>query len=160
MDSEIIKQNCKFDFYYNKTDLTPTVLDGGNEIMLANWSNDKHIICSINNDIPVRIPTYPYVFENRSVLFNCGIEIENNYLLKSLAAYHDSNSKLVMYFTVNTASVNYLDQIDNLTETLKVPILKNKTTYEKALPVSLNISKFDSRLTNSTQNFKRLYSPV
>ena len=33
---DIIKENCKFDFYFNKTDITPTVLDGGNEIILAN----------------------------------------------------------------------------------------------------------------------------
>ena len=36
LDSEIIKENCKFNFYYNKTDITPTVLDGGNKIILAN----------------------------------------------------------------------------------------------------------------------------
>ena len=44
LDPEIIKENCKFTFYYNKTDITLTVLDGGNEITLANWPNDKHII--------------------------------------------------------------------------------------------------------------------
>ena len=33
LDSEIIKENCKFTFYYNKTDNTPTVLDGGNKII-------------------------------------------------------------------------------------------------------------------------------
>ena len=103
LDSEIIKENCQFHFYYNKTDITPTVLDGGNKIILANWPNDKHIICSINNDIPIRIPSYPYVLVNRSVLCNCGIEVENNFLLELLAACHDSNSKLVMYFMVNTA---------------------------------------------------------
>ena len=93
LDSEIIKENCQFHFYYNKTDITPTVLDGGNEIILANWPNDKHIICSINNDIPIRIPSHPYVLVNRSVLCNCGIEAENNFLLESLATCHDSNSK-------------------------------------------------------------------
>ena len=41
LDPEIIKENCKFTFYYNKTNITPTVLDGGNEIILANWPNDK-----------------------------------------------------------------------------------------------------------------------
>ena len=56
--------------------------------------------------------------------------MENNFLLESLAACHDLNSKLVMYFMVNTAFVNYLNQIDNLNETLKVPILKNKTTFK------------------------------
>ena len=98
LDSEIIKENCQFHFYCNKTDIIPTVLDGGNEIILANWPNNKHIICSVNNDIPVRVPNYPYILVNRSVLYNCGIEVENNFLLESLAACHDSNSKLVINF--------------------------------------------------------------
>ena len=100
---EIIKETCKFYFYYNKTDITSTVLVGGNEIILAKWPNDKHNICSINNDIPIRIPSHLYVLVNRSILCNCGIELENHFLLESLVACHDSNSKLVMYFMVNTA---------------------------------------------------------
>ena len=107
----------------------------GIEIIVANWLNDKHIICSINNDIPVRIPSHPYVPVNRSVLCNCSIEAENNSLLESLAACHESNSELVMHFMVNTAFVNYLDQIDNLTELLEFPILTDKTTFEQTLPI-------------------------
>ena len=126
LDSEIIKENCKFHFYYSKTDVTPTVLDVGNEIILVNWPDVKHIICSINNDIPVRIPSYLCILVYRSVLCNCGIEVENNYCLESLATCYDSNSKLVMYFMVNTAFVNYLDQMDNLTETLEFPMLKTR----------------------------------
>ena len=80
LNQDIIKENCKFIFYYNKTDIISTVLDGGNEIILANWPNDKHIICLINNDIPVKIPSHPYVFVNRSVLCYCRIEAENNFL--------------------------------------------------------------------------------
>ena len=53
--TDIIKNNSDFDFYLNKTDITPTVLDGGDEIVLANWPNDKHIICNVNNDIPIKI---------------------------------------------------------------------------------------------------------
>ena len=119
-------------------------MDGRNDIILANWPNDKHSICSINNDIPVRIPSYLYVLASSSVLWNSGIEAENNYLLEFLTACHDSNLKLVMYFMVNTTFANYLDQIGNLTETLEVLILKNKTTLKQTLPVSLNISKTDS----------------
>ena len=33
---DIIKNNCNFDFYFNNTDITPTVLDGGDKIVLAN----------------------------------------------------------------------------------------------------------------------------
>ena len=81
LNSKSIKENCKFRFHYNKTDITPTALDGGNEIILANWPNDKHNICNINNDIPIKIPSHPYVLVNRSVLCNCGIEEENHYFL-------------------------------------------------------------------------------
>ena len=44
LDIDIIRKNCDFIFYYNKSDITPTVLNGGKEIILANWPNDKHII--------------------------------------------------------------------------------------------------------------------
>ena len=143
LDGETIKENCKSKFYHNKTDITPTVLVGGNEIILANWPNDKHIICNINKDIPVRIPSHPYVLVNRSVLCNCGIETENHFLLKSLAACENANSKLTMYFIVNTAFVNYLDKFPNLTESLEFLVIKNRTTFEQTLPISLNISKFN-----------------
>ena len=67
LGTDIIKDNCNFRFYYNITDIMPTVLAGGNEIILANWPNNKHIICNINNDIPINIPSHPYVLVNGSV---------------------------------------------------------------------------------------------
>ena len=155
---EIIKENCKFNFYYNKTVITAIALNGGDEIILANCPNDKHIICSINNDIPIIIPSHLYILVNRGVLCNCAIEVENNFLLESLAACLDSNSKLIMYFMMNIAFVNYLDQTDNLTESLRFTILKNKTTFKQTLPISLNICKFDSELITTPQKPKRLYS--
>ena len=85
--------------------------------------------------------------------------MENNFLLESLAACDDVNSKLTMYFTVNTAFINYLDQIGNLTETIKAPILLDKTTFQQTLPISLNISKFDSDLLTAPKTLKTL-SPV
>ena len=99
------------------------------KIILANWPNDKHIICNIINDIPIKISSHQYVLVNRSVLCNCGIEAENHFLVKSVAACQDTNSKLVMYCTVNTVFVNYLDKFPNLTESLEFPIIRNKTTY-------------------------------
>ena len=122
-------------------DITLTVLNRGNEIILANWPNDKHIICTINNDIPIEIPSHPCVQVNRSILCNCGIEAENNFLLESLAACHHSNTKLIIYFTVNTAFTYYIYQV-NLTEELKMPILTNKSTSEVTLPVFLTKSTF------------------
>ena len=153
LDIDIIKQNCNLNFYYNKMDITPTVLDGGNDIILANWPNDKHIICTINNDISIGISSHPYILVNRIVLCNCGIESENNFLLESLAPCHDSNTNLVMYFIVNIAFTKYTDQF-NLTKELKFPILTNKTTTKFTLPVFLNNSKFDDSLLTAPQMLK------
>ena len=91
-------------------------------------------MCDVNNDIPVNTPRFPYVLVNRSVLCNCRIEADNNFLLESLAACHNVESELMMYFTVNTAFVNYLD---NLTETLQFPVLLNWTTHKQTLPISV-----------------------
>ena len=130
------------------------VLDTGNKIISSNCPNDKHIICNVNNDIPVKIHIHPYVLVNRSVLCNCSIEVENNFLLESIAACHDSNSKLIMYLTVNTSFVTYLDGPDNLTDSLKFPILMNRTTYEQTLPIFMNLSKFDSELLTAPRMLK------
>ena len=54
-------ENSKFNFYYNKTDVTPSVLDGAKQIILANWPSYKRIICAQNYNIPVNIPSHPYV---------------------------------------------------------------------------------------------------
>ena len=134
------------------------VLDGGNEIILANLPNDKHILCNINNEIPVRIPGHPFILINRSVLCNCGIEADNHYLLGSLAACNNMNPKLIMYFTINTAFPNHLGMFLNLSESLELPIIKNRTTFEQILPVSLNISKFDKTLLTASTDLKEYIS--
>ena len=59
-----------------------------------------------------------------------------------------------MYFTVNTAFVNYLDKFSNLTESLEFPIIKNKMTFEQILSISLNISKFDHTLLSASSDLK------
>ena len=40
----MIKENCIFDYYYNKTDVKPSILDGGHEIVLTNWPSFKRIV--------------------------------------------------------------------------------------------------------------------
>ena len=101
----------------------------------------------------IEIPSHPYVLVNRSVLCNCRIEAENNYLLESLSALHDSNSKLVMYFTVNNAFTNYLNEF-NLTKEVEILIFTNKSTSEIMLPVFLSRTKFDESLLSAPLTLK------
>ena len=103
-----VKQNCEFEFYFNKTDITPSVLDGGHQIILANWPSYKRIICDHNKNIPVNIPSHPYVLLNQNICFNCDIEAKSNFLLESLAACSEHEKPdLEMYFTINLAIANY-----------------------------------------------------
>ena len=151
LNPETIKENCRFKFHYNKKDITPAVLNGGDEIILGNWPNVKYIICNISNDIPVKIPSHPYVLMNKSILCNCGIEAENHFLLESLAACQDvePNLTLTVYFTVNSAFINYSDTFPNFTKLLDNLILTNTMAFEQTLPISLNISKFDNTLLDA-----------
>ena len=59
-----------------------------------------------------------------------------------------------MYFTANTAFVSYLDSLDNLTDSLKAPILQNRTTYKWTLPISLSPPDFDSKLLTAPRTVK------
>ena len=113
LESDVIRANCEFQYYYDKTDIKPTVLDGGFQIILANWPNYRKIMYSHNNNIPVNIPGHPYVLMNQSILCNCDIEAESNFLLESLAACKgpDAKTDLEMHFTVNLAFMNYFNDI-------------------------------------------------
>ena len=98
--------------------MKPSILDGGYETVLANWPSFKRIVCSTHNDIPMEIPSYLYVFLNRTILCNCIIEAENNFLLESIAACDpDGNgADLEMYFMANTAFLNYFEELINMLE--------------------------------------------
>ena len=125
-------------YYYNKTDIKPFILDGGFQIILANWPNFRKIICLHNNNIPINIPGHPYVLMNRSILCNCDAEAKSNFLLESLAACKGSETKtdLEMYFTLNLAFMNYFD---DTIEEIGIPILRNWTTKEKIFPINRDL---------------------
>ena len=148
---EIIKENCEFEFHYNKTNVKPTVLNSGYQIILANWPSYKMIMCGHNNNILINIPSHLYMLMNRSILCNCYIEAESNFLLESLAACENLETKtdLQMYFAVNLAFANYFE---NTIEDLDFSILKNWTTQEQILPISVEVFEFDPKLLSAPKH--------
>ena len=70
---------------------------------------------------------------------------------------HDAKTNLVMYFTVNAAFTNYIDQF-NFTVDLKFPILTNKMTSECTLLIFFNNSGFDDSLFKALQTLKEYIS--
>ena len=155
LESDVIRANCEFQYYYNKTDIKPTGLNGGFQIILANWLNYRKIMCSHNNNIPVNIPGHPYVLMNQSILCNCDIEAESNFLLESLAACKgpDAKTDLEMHFTVNLAFMNYFDDI---LENSGKQISLNWTTQEHILPILLETFEISLNLINAPKTLPGL----
>ena len=152
LGSEIIKESCEFNFYFNKTDMKAAVLDGGYQIILKNWPSYKRIICAHNNNIPLDIPSHPYVLLNRSILCNCDIEAESNFCLKLLAmCSKNEKPDLEMYFTVNLLFVDYLDQ---LKETIDMLVIRNWTNQEQILPIALKSFEINSSLLQAPKMLK------
>ena len=142
-----IKENCDFYYYHNKTEVMPSVLDGGKQIFLTNWTNYKRIICTYNNNIPVNIPSQCYVLLDRNILCNCDIEAESNFLLESLASCEEHEKlDLEMYFMVNIAFVDYLEQLN---ETITTPINQNWTSAKQPIPISLDSLQVSSKLMHT-----------
>ena len=147
-----IKQNCNFDYHFNKTDITPSMLDGGQNIILANWPSYKRLICTYNNNIPVNIPSHPYVLLDRNILCNCDREAEDNFLLESLAACGENNiQELEMFFTVNLA---FLDHLEDLTEVLDTTIDRNWMHDKQILPILLESFEINSSLLKAPKTLK------
>ena len=152
-DRQTIKENCIFDYYYNKTDVKPSILDGGYEIVLANWPSYKRIVCSTHNNILIEIPSHPYVLLNRTILCNCIIEAESNFLLESIAACDPERDDidLEMYFVANTAFLNYFDE---LISTLDIPLFHNIMRH--ILPILLESDNFDEELLSAPKTLREL----
>ena len=100
------------------------------------------MICNDNHNFPIKIPIHPYVLLKRTVLCNCAIEVENNFLLESIAACPGKQSALTMYYTVNTAFMHYFESMieNSEIENLDIHISQDWTTQEQVLPISLQTS--------------------
>ena len=109
-------------------------------------------------NFPVKIPSHLYVLLKRSVLCNCAIETENNFLLESVATFPGKPSAMTMYYTVSTVFMNYFDSLIDNSEIDKVDmhISQNWTTKEQVFPISLQTSEFDTDLLKAPKTLKDL----
>ena len=83
---------------------------------------------------------------------NCDIEAENNFLLESLATCRDHEKPdLDMYFIVTLGFVDYLEELN---ETIEIPIERNWTNYRQTLPISLESFQINSSLLQAPKTLK------
>ena len=98
------------------------------------------------------ILSHPYVLLDRSILCNCDIEAKSNFLFESLAACGEHEKPdLEMYFTINLAFANYLDQLN---ETIDIPIKRNWTHQIQVLPISIESFNMSPNLLQAPKTLK------
>ena len=100
----------------------------------------------------MNIPSHPCVLLDRNILSNCDIEAESNFLLESLAACEEHEKPdLEMYFTVNLAFVDYLEELN---ETITTPINRNWTNVKQSIHISLGSFQVSSKLMQTPRMLK------
>ena len=126
---------CTFKYFYN-TIMQPSILDGGNHILLANQKAAKNLICSHNHNLATPLAQFPYVLVNRSLLCHCRLQSGTTHLAKSLASCKDATS-LKLYFTIN-AAFNHFMAVSALPHSSKDPnqLLPEQYIFEIFLNVS------------------------
>ena len=108
LTADVVYSVCQFDYFYNTT-VTPSILDGGSNILLANMLSPKRLIWMEDSPMAQPLPSHPHVLVNRSILCNCHLQTGLNYLLKSLSSC-DSGAPFTMYFTVNSAFHHFMSE--------------------------------------------------
>ena len=129
LSQDVVYSVCTFDYYYNTT-VTPSVLDGGTHILLANMLSPKRLVCSQDLHMAHPVPSYPYVLVNRSLLCNCHLESGLTYLLESLGSCSPS-PKFIMYFTINSAFNHYMSKFGlSENETTSTQLISNEHVFD------------------------------
>ena len=87
---------------YNTT-VPPVILDGGKEVLLANFYGQRSLKCAFQNGGLVKpIPAHTYAVVQREFLCNCQLDLEHASVLCRLNACSGSKPQnLVMKFVVN-----------------------------------------------------------
>ena len=97
---------CTFKYFYNIT-VQPSILDGGNHILLANQKAAKNLICSHNHNLAMPLAQFPYVLVNRSLPLSLSTPIWHDPFDQVLGSCKDATS-LKLYFTINAAFNHYM----------------------------------------------------
>jgi len=128
--ADVIFNHCTFRYDYNTT-VIPSVLDGGDIIVLANMKADKKLTCgqTQNLGVPAEIPKSSYVTVSRSFLCGCHLTTDLVTIMSSLSACDiNSTAPKVLKFTVNPA---FTRTIRNLSQALNATKLRIDITEDK-----------------------------
>ncbi len=114
-EPQVVVEACKFEYFYNKTTV-PSVLDGGNQILLANMVQEKTLRCKHNAYLDTPFPSYEYFVVNRSILCECEVDASLAYVLRTVGACDTQKGELTMKATLNFAFYEMFKKFWNTTQ--------------------------------------------
>ena len=108
---QVVSRNCKFDYKYNQT-VPPVILDGGRQLLLANFYGPRSPKCnSQNGGLPNLLQNSTYAVVPRDFLCDCQLDLEHASVLCQLSScHHNTSNKLIVAFVVNIAFYEILRQ--------------------------------------------------
>jgi hypothetical protein len=124
--AEIVMKVCKFSFQV-EADVTPSVLDGGDIIVLANMPDEKILTCT--SSYAVDLTSHPYVMTNRSLLCDCKLSYSGTTLPLDIAACALYRGIAPLYYTKNLAFMETYKEMMDIAE-LPIPPTPADTTRD------------------------------
>ena len=112
--AETVASHCDFHFFHNKT-VKPSVLDGGNQLVLANVKLEHSPTCD-----PKRLPIIPqgsYTLTNRAILCNCTLQADLAYLPSDIGACPDTMGPIQFEERPNIAFETLFQDVLNISST-------------------------------------------
>ena len=110
-----ISEVCEFEFSLNKT-VIPSVLDGGDEIDLANLDPDKYVTC--DKQIRHKLNGPSYMMTNSSLLFGCTVRSGLSFMSQDIASCANQSALPSFHYTTNLAFLQVYPGLLQLTQNI------------------------------------------
>ena len=146
----LIQDVCTINYFYNIT-VMPSVLDGGDSLVLANFKQKKNLVCLYDQELAKPLPQHEYSLVKRNILCYCHIQIGYTTVPQTIS---DCNATAFpnFYSTVNLGFWTDLMTLFN-DSNFKVPL--SLTSKDYVLPVSLTDYSNDSSFSAFMQKHNK-----
>ena len=168
-DKTVIDTVCNFEFFLNKS-VIPSVLDGGDNMVLANLSPEKSLNC--DKQIQNKLPGNSYMLTNRSLLCHCSVQNGLSFIPQDIGSCNNETVLPTFQYTTNLAFMGAYKVMrhlgDNTSSSFPPANLSEHTaqTVPKPFPLDLNSTSVQEKIQrlqhwNSAQkNVLRTSTPV
>ena len=131
---KIVTMNCYFDYYFNKT-VPPVILEGGTELLLANFHDSRSLQCNLQNGGLPQPATaeHTYAVVLRDFLCNCQLDLEHASMLHQLISctHRNKTKRLTMEFVINMGFYQLLhSRHPKLAEKVRPSLKKHPQTFD------------------------------